>query len=638
MFITLCKQNFADKTLHLKYKKYRNLLTRLQDKAKINYYRHSFNVNKNDSTNTWKLINEIINQKNTSKFPSNIRHYNTSISCQKSICDILNNHFVNVGPNLAKSIPSYANSSFDYLCNRISNSIFLDDTDPEEISKIISSLNIKKAVGPDGISSKILHILKSVISPVLSNIINKSMQLGIFPDKLKIAKIIPLHKGGKIDEINNYRPISILSSLSKIFEKVINKRFIDFLKKHNVISDYQFGFREGMSTTLALADICDQFQNALDNNEITCGIFIDLAKAFDTVNHSILLKKLIHYGIRGNAFELIKSYLNDRVQYVQINNFISSNKEILCGVPQGSVLGPLLFLLYVNDIQNASDFNIRLFADDTLLYFSKKKPCDLEKHVNIELDKIQRWLDVNKLSLNVSKTKYIIISPKLRERYKFQIKLKEHLLCQTETHKYLGIVIDEKLSWKPHLSAVASKLAKLCGLFYKLRLYVDKQVLRKVYYTLIYPILLYGVICWGSCSKTVSKPVEVVHNRILRCINMVGKRQIHVTDLYALSNVLKIHDIYILEICKFMFRFKHDLLPNVFSKYFSKHNSIHNYNTRNTSKSNYFLPRKKKTIGQRTLQYRGVKYWNELPDLIKSSCHIYAFSKQLKKYLITSYK
>ena len=136
-----------------------------------------------------------------------------------------------MGPNLANSIPSYANSFSDYLCNRISNSIFLDNIDPEEISKIISSLNIKKAVGPNGISSKILHILKSVIIAVLSNIINKSMQLGIFPDKLKIAKIIPLHKGGEIDEINNYRPISILSSLSKIFEKVINKRFIDFLKK-----------------------------------------------------------------------------------------------------------------------------------------------------------------------------------------------------------------------------------------------------------------------------------------------------------------------------------------------------------------------------------------------------------------------
>ena len=203
---------------------------------------------------------------------------------------------------------------------------------------------------------------------------------------------------------------------------------------------------------------------------------------------------------------------------MQINNLISSNKKILCGVPQSSVLGPLL--LYVNDIQNASNFNIRLFADDTLLYFTKK-PCDLEKHVNIELDKIQRWLDVNKLSINVSKTNYIIISPKLKERYKFQIKLEEHLLCQTETHKYLGIIIDEKLSWKPHLSAVASKLAKLCGLFYKLRLYVDKQVLKEVYYTLIYSILLYGIICWGSCSKTVSKPVEVVHNQILRCINMV---------------------------------------------------------------------------------------------------------------------
>ena len=263
MFITLHKQNLANKTLYLKYKKYRNLLTRLQDKAKINYYRHSFNVNKNDSINTWKLINEIIKQKHTSKFPSNIRHFNTSISYQKSICDILNNHFVNVGPNLANSIPSYANSSFDYLCNKISYSIFLDDTDLEEISKIISPLNIKKAVGHDDISSKILHILKSFITPVLSNIINKSMQFDIFLDKLKIAKIIPLHKGEKIDEINNYRPISILSSPSKIFEKVMTKRFIDFLQKHSFISDYQYGFREGTSTTLALADIVINFKMLL---------------------------------------------------------------------------------------------------------------------------------------------------------------------------------------------------------------------------------------------------------------------------------------------------------------------------------------------------------------------------------------
>ena len=184
-------------------------------------------------------------------------------------------------------------------------------------------------------------------------------------------------------------------------------------------------------------------------------------------------------------------------------------------------------------------------------------------------------------------------------------------MFQTETHKYLGIIINEKLSWKPHLSAVASKFAKLCGLFYKLRLYVVKQIFKKIYYSFIYPILLYGIICWGDCSKTVSKPIEVVHNQILRCINRIGEGQIHVTDLYALSNVLKIHDINVLEICKFMFRFKYDLLPNVFSKYFSKHNSIHSYNTRNTSKSNYFLPRKQKTIGLTTLQYRGVKYWNE---------------------------
>ena len=310
----------------------------------------------------------------------------------------------------------------------------------------------------------------------------------------------------------------------------------------------------------------------------------------------------------------------------------------MCGVPQGSVLGPTLFLLYVNDIQNVTNFEVRLFADDTLLYLSDKDSQTLEKNVNAELSKVQQWLDVNKLSLNISKTKYMIISPHFTEKHIYQIKLKENLLSKTENHKYLGVIIDENLSWKPHIMIITSKLSKLCRLLYKLRPFVNKQILMQVYYTLIYPNLLYGITCWGSCSKTAFQPIQIIQNRILRCINMIGLRQIYVSELYILSNVLKVHDIYVLELCKFMFRYKHNLLPNFFLNKFCKINAIHTYNTRNAIQNNYFIQRKQRAVGQRTLQYRGAKYWNDLPNSIKSSHHIHAFTKLLKQHLINNYK
>ena len=248
MFSALCKVKFQNKALQQKYKRYRNILNRVQYKAKICYYRQS--------VHTWRLINEITNHKNTQpKLPNSVTYHNTSITNLDDICNILNNYYVNIVTTLANSILDYTNLISTFLCNRSSNLIFLKDTDPEEILQIISSLNPKKALGYDGISSKILQTLGYVISPILWNIFNESMQLGIFPDKLKIAKVIPLHKGGKTDVINNYQTISILSSLSKIYEKIKNNRLNNFLNKYNIIFDYHFGFCEGLSTTLALTDI-----------------------------------------------------------------------------------------------------------------------------------------------------------------------------------------------------------------------------------------------------------------------------------------------------------------------------------------------------------------------------------------------
>ena len=587
---------------------------------------------------SWKIINQILQFKDQKpKFIGSVTHGNKDITSPQKICEVMNNHFTDVGPKLAGKIPKSNVSFTKYLGRRIRNSIVLKETDPFEILSLISLLDPKKAVGYDGISCKTIKLLAYVISPILSDIFNHALQHGKFPDSFKVAKIIPLHKGGKSNVVNNYRPISILSTLSKLFEKVINKRLVDFFEKYNVINDFQFGFREGYSTTLALTEICDHFRNNLDNREITCGVFVDLAKAFDTVNHSILLTKLEHYGVRGNALSLLTSYLKNRTQFTQINHHASAKRNIVCGVPLGSVLGPLLFLVYVNDICNTSDFNVRLFADDTLLFMSSKEAHTLEYNVNLEIGKMQLWLQANKLSINISKTKYMIVSPKFKSSYEFKIELLGNLLEQVDSHKYLGVIIDDVLSWQPHTAMIAVKLSRLCGLMYKLRNYTYTAILKKVFYALVQPVIHYGLICWGSCSESIKRPIEILLNRILRCINFVKVRQMHVSDLYALSKVLTMKDAYKAEVCKFVYKVKQNAFPEIFSNYFSECRFIHNYSTRQALNKNFFLARKQKAMGQRSLQYRGTKFWNELPNSVKSANHFKAFVKLLTCHLIASY-
>ena len=298
-------------------------------------------------------------------------------------------------------------------------------------------------------------------------------------------------------------------------------------------------------------------------------------------------------------------------------------------MPQGSVLGPLLFLLYVNDICNASDFNVRLFADDTLLFMSSKEAHTLEYNVNVETGKMQVWLQANKLSINIFKTKYMILPPKFESSCKFKTELLGNLLEQVDSHKYLGVVVDDALSWQPHTATIAVKLSRLCGLLYKLRNYTDTAMLKRVVYALVQPVIHYGMICWGSCSESIKRPIEILLNRILRCINFVKVRQMHVSDLYALSKVLTIKDANKAEACKFVYKVEQNALPEIFSNCFSECRFMHNSNTRQALRKNFFLARKQNTMGQRSLQYRETKFWNELPNSVKSANHFKAFVKLL---------
>ena len=352
------------------------------------------------------------------------------------IADKLNKFFVNVGPETEKTVPKVPHASPEkYLKNRNQFDLIIAHISEEEVLNIINSLP-KKSSGPTSIPLRLLEDVADLIITPLCHIINLSFRTGIFPDILKISKVVAIHKGGSTQELNNFRPISLLSIFDKIIEKIMHKRMYEFFEDNNILYELQFGFRKEMSTGHSLVEITEEIKESIDNGKFGCGIFIDLKKAFDTVNHQILLTKLEHYGIRGALLKWFESYLTDRKQYVFHNGIASSMETITCGVPQGSVLGPLLFLIYVNDLPNISDkLRFFLFADDTNIYYDSDDLLELEKTVNQELRKLSQWLNINRLALNVGKTNFVIFRANKRVYHNVTLVLNRKAIEQKD-HVY----------------------------------------------------------------------------------------------------------------------------------------------------------------------------------------------------------
>ena len=616
------------------YKTYKNNLNRLMRIAEREHFNKILNDNRTNLKKSWKIIKEVVNRSNnkTTTYKFNIGR--KLISDPNVIANSFNNFFSNIGKNLALKIPMSHNDPLKYMQNSNKNSIFINNAECEEVINIIKLLK-PSTTGPDGINSNIIKNSYDYFINPLVHILNLSINQGIFPDELKLANITPIYKTGDNSLINNYRPISILSVFSKVFEKIMYNRIIKFVNKNKILYECQFGFRESYGTSLALIYLVDKLCQALNNSDFILGVCIDLSKAFDTVDHSILLRKLYYYGIRGVAYNWLKSYLSERKQCVNFENTFSNTCNISCGVPQGSILGPILFLLYVNDLALVSKvLFLIMFADDTNLFLTGKNINDLINIMNNELAKIKEWMNANKLSLNVTKTQYMVITGfKKMPNICNDILIDGTKIAMVHSVKFLGVIIDSRLTWSDHITYIKSKMSKSIGLLCKARKKLGKETLLTLYHSFISPYLLYGIEIWGNTHDKYLNSLYRLQKKSLRIIKGVSYKESS-SPIFKEFNILKISQLYNVNIALFMYKFCKGKLPNVFADMYKFNAETHNYRLREPFKLKPPLCRLE--ICKKQVRSTGVKIWNHITRIIETNCSLHTFCKLIKLYFLNN--
>ena len=614
------------------YKNYKQHLRRLLRISERNYYDATLESNKNNLKKSWAIIKNVLNKKVKSQSAPNIMIGDEEISDKAIIAQKFNDYFTNIGSTLSNSIPSVDGDPTSFIPKVNSHSLFLYPVNEIELKNIVKSLR-NSSPGHDAVLARILKTSYEAHAVPLLHVVNLSLSQGVFPSELKLARVTPIFKSGDSSQLTNYRPVSVLSSYSKILERIVYNRLINFINKHNILYKLQFGFRQKYDTSLALIYLVDKIVTALNNGDIVLGVFIDLKKAFDTVNHEILMKKLQKYGVRGIAYNWISDYITNRKQYVMFANNPSKEGVINCGVPQGSVLGPLLFILYVNDLVNVSNLIFPLmFADDTNFFVSGSNAENLVTVMNGEMKKVVKWMKINKLSLNVAKTNYMIFTP---PRYKItsscKVMINDTLISKVNNIKFLGVVIDSKLTWNDHVQHIKIKMSKAIGIICKTRKYFHLMTLRKLYFAFVNPHLQYCIEVWGNTFEYLIDSLFILQKKIIRIMKSAPYRS-HCEPLFLELKILNLKQMYTVSMIMFYYKYRKSLLPEVFNNMFSCRGDIHSYMTRNTLDID--LPSYGTVHLQRTLRYDGAKIWNAYKNSVDTNCAIHTFRKRIVSHIL----
>ena len=625
----------------LHYKKYRNTLTKIKCKAKIDYYINRSYALKSNLSKLWKLINNVIGR--TSDKSSVIEYItvaNTNISNPIEISNHFGKFYANLGGSLAKEIKSERNKINEFLNKipRCINTLFFNPITKSEINHYIDKLPPKNSSGYDNISNKLLKQIKHSILTPLTHIFNLSLKNGIFPDNMKLAEIIPLYKKGEKFYMENYRPISLLITISKLLEKCVYKRLYGFLDKNKILYKKQYGFRSNHSCEQAIQDLCSHILINKEKNLITTVIYLDLSKAFDTLSHELLLKKLELYGIRGICNKWFESYITNRYLQVKCNTLscndekISHKYKITHGTAQGSCLGPLLFNIFCNDMYLNIDLcNLILFADDTTLYASHKNIKYLNYMLQTDLNKLDLWFRANKLSLNISKTNTMTIKPK-DSPLKNELKLNNKTLPIVENTKFLGITIDNKLSWTKHINSIISKISVNKNLLAKARHLLTPKAKKHIYYAHIHSHLNYANTVWsGHMTSKQTNALEKIQKHCIRSINN-SKKTSHTDPQFKALKIMKIKEITKYELCKLAFKVKNKLLPHALLDIFDTYGKkTHKYPTRNKNLPN--IMKHTSTDFNKSFLCKSLWYYHTLSSNIKNSLNLKDFTTKYKTQL-----
>lgn len=596
---------------------------------KNQYYSNKLRDCEGDPSGQWRIVNSLTGmQGNTSV--DKIELEDGTVECDpQTVADKLNNHIVNVALSdvSQNGVPSVEELGLRHL----PHSFFVSPVEESELLYIIKNLKNKKSTGYDGFSVNFIKTIAESISPVFAHICNLSFSQGVFPKMLKSSVVVPILKKDKSIKFDNIRPISLLSIFSKIIEKLMQKRLIKYLDKIKLISCNQFGFQKGKSTEDALVVFTSRIYNGFNSNERVSALFVDFKKAFDLVNHNILLSKLEAVGVRGVALDWFRSFLVGREQRVRVRDCLSAPLAVTVGVPQGSVTAATLFLIFINDLL-LKRFRgiIQAFADDIVFSYSNKDLRLLQHHINCDLVVLRDWCIRNRMQVNVKKTKYINFA---FNGFDFESPLYFHdanctqLNCLCEkiekvgTFKFLGVILDEKCSWEKHISFVHGKIRQSIRTFYFLRNYCDEALLKSLYFALIHSRLQYGIVCWGGTFRTLINRLRVTQNFYMRVILKKTKRESSF-PLFRRLKVLPIQNLFIFKVLKLFYIVSGNTgTENLF------------YNTRSYAKNLFRTPKVNKNIFKQSYQFLGPHIFNKLPLYLKSSNNLKSFLFNVKCWL-----
>ena len=629
-----------------KYKKYNALLRKTIRTAKVKFYKDMCWEYKEQTKKLWGLINEISRKKNDKTGAieylniDGIKEYSS-----RGICNRFAKYFAEVGKNFSKKIPTSKRPVKDYLKLMQSNqkSLFLSPTTTQEIVKLVSRLPNKCSSGHDNISNILLKEIIDQLAPALEQVFNKSMTLGEFPTLMKLVEVVPLYKGKEHFIETNYRPISLLTTMSKVLEKIVYQRVYSFLQDTGQIYDNQYGFRANHSCEHDIGQVVGSLVKNMENRLYTGCILLDLSKAFDTIEHRILLSKLELYGIRGNALSWFESYLTDRKIQVKCRT-VSNMKETMSkeypveyGTPQGSCLGPLIFLIFVNDLHLHLQHSEGVqFTDDTTLLFRHQNLNYLQFCIESELSAIQEWFNANKLTLNVEKSSYLLYHTRNQPIPNFKIALNGVEIPRTSCAKFLGVWLDDKLKWNTHVNKLISKLKCGIGMMGRSKNLLSTKAKKLLYYGQIHSNLSYALCIWGPMlQSSLKKQLCKIQKKAVRLIDT----KIKVDEVYRIHKILKFEDMVDVEQCKLGYKLCHELLPKALAKNMTSDHlrgslgKEHNYPTRNKAIPN--LPNVASNMYRSSFLFKSTKLYSELDGKLKNSHNLTVFTKRCKSLYLS---